>query len=129
MVLPERLARFNRHVTNRITGSVATRLPGFGVVVHRGRRSGRTFRTPVNVFRMGAGYVVALTYGSDSDWVKNVLAAGGCEVETRGRRVSLGRPRIVHDETRRRVPAAVRPILRAIGVDDFLLLDVVAAAR
>ena len=108
---------------------MATRLPGFGVVVHRGRRSGRTFRTPVNVFGLDGGYVVALTYGSDSDWVKNVMAAGGCEVETRGRRVSLDHPRLVHDETRRRVPAAVRPILRAIHVDDFLLLDTVTTSR
>jgi len=122
MVLPRQLAKVNRRVTNRITRSVATRLPGFGVVVHRGRRSGRSFRTPVNVFRVQNGYVVALTYGVDSDWVKNVLAAGGCELETRGRYEHLRSPRLVHDEDRRDVPAAIRPILGLLGVGDFLLL-------
>jgi deazaflavin-dependent oxidoreductase (nitroreductase family) len=70
------MAWFNRHVTNRITRPLARSLPGFGVVEHAGRRSGRQYRTPVNVFRAGPSYVIALTYGVESDWVQNVLAAG-----------------------------------------------------
>jgi hypothetical protein len=50
MVLGRRIAIFNRHVTNRVLGPVAPWLPGFGIVVHTGRKSGRTYRTPVNVF-------------------------------------------------------------------------------
>ena len=60
-------------------------MPGFGVIVHHGRRSGLRYQTPVNVFSAGNGYVIALTYGPETDWVKNVLAAGGCELRTRGR--------------------------------------------
>jgi hypothetical protein len=74
--LGRRTAHFNRRVTNRLTRPLARRLPGFGVVVHRGRTSGREFETPVNVFNAPSGYAIALTYGSDSDWVKNVLSAG-----------------------------------------------------
>lgn len=51
-------------------------MPGLGVVVHQGRRSGKEYQTPVNVFAAPDGYVLALTYGADTDWVKNVLAAG-----------------------------------------------------
>jgi deazaflavin-dependent oxidoreductase (nitroreductase family) len=117
------LARFNRRVTNRVTGGVAGRLPGFGIVVHRGRRSGREYRTPLNVFRRPGGYAIALTYGPDAEWVKNVLAAGGSLLETRGHRVRLTNPRVVRDPARRPVPPLVRDVLGLIGVDAFLLLD------
>src|SRR5689334_2970541 len=108
MVLPKRLAKFNRVATNRVLGQLTPLFPGFGTIVHRGRRSGRTYRTPVNMFRVSDGYVVALTYGPDSDWVKNVQAAGGCEVVTRGHTMKLTQPRVVHDETRSAMPAPVR---------------------
>ena len=122
MPLPRALARLNRRVTNRVAGPLARRLPLFGVVTHPGRRSGREYTTPVNVFRVPGWYVIALTYGPDSEWTKNVLAAGGCWLETRGRRVRLAGPRLVTDESRRLVPVPVRPVLRALGVAQFLLL-------
>ncbi|HEV8462524.1 MAG TPA: nitroreductase family deazaflavin-dependent oxidoreductase [Gaiellaceae bacterium] len=122
MPLPKRLARFNRRVTNPVLRHVASWAPGFAVVHHVGRRSGRTYRTPVNVFRRDGRYVFALTYGKDSDWVRNVLAAGGCEIETRRRIVTLSDPELFHDEERRAVPAPPRWILALAGVDDFLSL-------
>jgi deazaflavin-dependent oxidoreductase (nitroreductase family) len=116
------LARFNRRVTNRITGLVAPRLPGFGVVVHTGRKSGRQYRTPVNVFRRPEGFVIALTYGPDSEWVRNVLANGGCTLETQGRVLKLAQPRLFHDKGRSAVPPPVRLALTLLGVADFLAL-------
>jgi deazaflavin-dependent oxidoreductase (nitroreductase family) len=123
MPIPKAVARLNRIGLNRVTERFAPWVPGFGVVVHRGRRSGRTFRTPVNVFLKADGYVFALTYGMDTDWVKNVRAAGACELETRGRRLRLITPEIYHDESRRDVPNAVRQILRLIHVADFLAMQ------
>jgi deazaflavin-dependent oxidoreductase (nitroreductase family) len=123
MPLPDWLAQMNRSVTNRITRPVAGRLPGFAVVVHTGVRTGKRYRTPVNLFRSGDRYVIALTYGRERDWVKNVLAAGGCEVETRGKTIRLTGPRIVRDERQTMVPAAIRPGLRAMNVDEFLELQ------
>jgi deazaflavin-dependent oxidoreductase (nitroreductase family) len=121
--LPSWLARFNRTVTNRVTRLVAGHLPGFGIVVHVGRRTGRRYRTPVNVFRRPGGYVIALTYGEVADWIRNVQRAGGCELERRGRLVRLTSPRVVVDPWAEEVPAPVRPILRLLGVDHFLELD------
>lgn len=86
MVVPRRVARFNRAVFNPVVRPLAQRLPGLGVVQHRGRRSGRAYRTPVNVFRSGGDYVIALVYGTDSDRVRSVTAAGGCELRVRGQR-------------------------------------------
>jgi deazaflavin-dependent oxidoreductase (nitroreductase family) len=122
MPLPKRLARFNLHVTNRVLGPFARRLPGFAVVAHVGRRSGRVYRTPVSLFRNGDRYVIALMYGADSQWVRNVLAAGEVDVETRGRRLHLVEPEVVHDAQRSRVPAPVRPVLGLARVAEFMLL-------
>jgi deazaflavin-dependent oxidoreductase (nitroreductase family) len=122
MPLPKGLARFNRVVTNRVVGPFAARLPGFAIVTHVGRRSGREHSNPVNLFRSGDRYVIALTYGADSQWVRNVLAAGEARVLTRGRSVRLVEPEVVHDPSRALVPAPVRPILGAASVSDFMLL-------
>jgi hypothetical protein len=86
------IAAFNLAVTNRITSRFAARLPGFGMLTHVGRKSGRADRTPVNVFRTPEGFLIALTYGRESQWVRNVLAAGKCELETQGVRYRLSAP-------------------------------------
>jgi deazaflavin-dependent oxidoreductase (nitroreductase family) len=117
------VAAFNLAVTNRITSRFADRMPGFGIVTHVGRKSGRVYRTPVNVFRAPEGFLIALTYGRESEWVKNVLTAGGCEIETRGVRYRLSAPTIVHDPTRRRFPLFVQLVLRLIGAKDFIQLS------
>jgi deazaflavin-dependent oxidoreductase (nitroreductase family) len=122
MPLPKRLARFNRVVTNPVLAPLARRLPGFAVVSHVGRRSGAVHRTPVNLFHDQDRYVIALTYGSDSQWVRNVLAAGAVDVETRGRRLRLVEPEIVHDARRSLVPMPVRYALGLANVTDFMLL-------
>jgi len=128
MPLPRRLAKFNRVVTNRVLGPLARYLPGFAVVSHVGRRSGRTYRTPVNLFRRGDDYVIALTYGAGSQWVRNVLAAGGADIETRGRRLHLVDPKVVRDPARSFVPELVRIPLRLANVDEFMLLKRAGAA-
>jgi deazaflavin-dependent oxidoreductase (nitroreductase family) len=122
MPLPKSLAKFNLRYTNRVLGPLARLLPGFAVVTHVGRRSGRVYRTPVNLWRDGDGYVIALTYGADSQWVRNVLAAGAVDVETRGRMVHLVGPEIVVDPPRSHVPRPVRPVLGLARVDEFMLL-------
>jgi deazaflavin-dependent oxidoreductase (nitroreductase family) len=117
------LAKFNIAVTNRITSLFAGWLPGFGILTHVGRRSGKVYRTPVNVFRAPNGFVVALTYSSQSEWVKNVLAAGSCELKTRGRKYHLSVPNVERDPTRRRFPIPVRLVLRVVGADEYMELS------
>src|ERR1700726_3131162 len=121
------LAAFNLAVTNRITSRFAAWLPGFGIITHVGRKSGKAYRTPVNVFRAPNGFLVALTYGTQSEWVKNVLAAGGCQLETRGARYQLSSPTIVHDPTRQRFPFPARVILGLVGANDFMQLSMAEA--
>jgi deazaflavin-dependent oxidoreductase (nitroreductase family) len=123
------VAAFNLAVTNRTTSRFAARLPGFGILTHVGRKSGRVYRTPVNIFRAPDGFLIALTYGRESEWVKNVLAAGACELETRGVQYQLSSPTIMYDPTRRRFPVTVRVVLRLIGATDFMKLSIAHALR
>jgi deazaflavin-dependent oxidoreductase (nitroreductase family) len=92
--LPRRLARFNRVVTNRVQGVYAWVLPPWAVVCHRGRRTGRAYRTPVVAAVRGRTLAIAVLYGEESDWVRNVLAGGG-QVVRAGRTYELIAPRLV----------------------------------
>ena len=118
------VAAFNLVVTNRITSLFAGWLPGFGILTHVGRRSGRVYRTPINVFLAANGFIIALTYGSQSEWVKNVLAAGSCELKTRGNKYHLSSPQVVRDPMRRRFPISVRIVLRIVGADEYIELSI-----
>lgn len=95
MRLPDRLARFNRYVTNPIQRLWAGRLPGFGLVQHAGRRSGTTYRTPVNAYRLPDGFAVLLLYGPERDWVKNLRAAGKGSIVHRGRAYDITDPMVL----------------------------------
>jgi deazaflavin-dependent oxidoreductase (nitroreductase family) len=114
-----------RHVVHRyfnpLTRPFARRLPAFAVLTHRGRTSGRMYRTPINVFPRGDVYYFFLTYGSDVQWVKNVLAAGSCTIETRGRVVELVEPELITDPELRPAPPLVRLLERRIaGVTQYV---------
>ncbi len=122
MPLPRALANFNRVVTNRLSRPFAGRLPWFGLVVHRGRKSGQEYRTPVNAWIDDETVIVALTYGRDTDWLKNLVAADGGAIVTGGRLYPVGRPSIVGPDGMSRMPAAARPILRLIDVAEFAVM-------
>lgn len=122
MPAPRWIARFNRRATNRVTSLFAGRVSSFGILIHTGRRSGQSYRTPVNVFRDGDDYIIVLTYGAKSDWVRNVMAAGTAELVTRGRTVRLANPRLVVDPNMRWVPFPLRLIPRLAGVTEYLRL-------
>jgi len=123
VTLPGWLARLNRRVTNPALRPLAGRLPSFGIVLHRGRRTGRVYRTPVNAFPHGDGFLIALTYGRDVDWVKNVVAEGGCRLIHRGHGADLIDPRVLPlREDTRSIPGWIRRILRTLGVSEVLHL-------
>ncbi|MFI9404934.1 nitroreductase family deazaflavin-dependent oxidoreductase [Nocardia sp. NPDC052316] len=120
MVLPRALAKFNRHATNRAASLVADRVPGFALVQHKGRKSGRDYRTPVSVFERDGVYRIALTYGRDTDWVKNITAAGAFTLHTRGRAIELIDPAVRHDPSVRWAPPVVRQWVKALSAEYYL---------
>jgi deazaflavin-dependent oxidoreductase (nitroreductase family) len=94
-----RLARFHKWVSNPVLRLWATRMPKMAVIEHRGRRSGKRYRTPVMAFVVDGEFVVVLNYGTQSDWVRNVEAAGWAGVLHRGKRFRLTHPRVVPIES------------------------------
>jgi deazaflavin-dependent oxidoreductase (nitroreductase family) len=126
---PAALKRFNKVVTHRLTRP----LVGHGTFVeleHVGRRSGTVYRTPLNAFRDGDTVTIALTYGPDTDWLRNVRAAGACRMRIGAEVVTLGPPQELPTEVGlARMPAPVRFLLPRLGVADFVELHVADAAR
>jgi deazaflavin-dependent oxidoreductase (nitroreductase family) len=123
MPLPRSLARFNRVALNHVMRHITPHMPGFGVVHHVGRNSGNAYSTPVNVFARPGGYTIALTYGTESEWTGNVLAAGEAEITMHGRDHHVTNPRLVHAPEPTPVPRAVGSVPSVLDVDTFLLVD------
>ncbi len=103
MQLPQRLARFNRRVTNPVQRLWAGWAPMMGILEHAGRKSGRIYRTPLTVFSTDEGVAILLTYGPDRDWLKNIIAADGGRLRRHGRNRAVRDPQVVS-----RQQAAVR---------------------
>lgn len=98
MKLSRRVAAFNKRVTNRIQGLYAWLVPPWAVILHRGRRSGRLYRTPPFAFRRGRTLVIALLYGEESAWLAN-LRKGGGRVIRAGRTFIVGSPEVIETRT------------------------------
>lgn len=110
--LSRRVARFNRAINNPFQLRYAWLIPPWVVIYHRGRRSGRMYRTPVNAYRRGRTLAVVILYGESSDWVQNLLAGGG-RVVRGGRTYELRHPRVLAPAD----PAAAEasPVARRLG--------------
>ena len=121
MPIPKAVARLNRYLTNPIARRIAGWAPMFAIVYHQGRRSGNRYSTPVNIFPTQDGCVIALTYGSDVHWVKNLMAAGGGEIKHRSHTIRIDEPELIPaDEGMAAMPRVVSIILRMINVTEFL---------
>ena len=122
---PRSLARFNRKVANPVMRLVAGWLPPFAILRHRGRRTGRDYATPVLAFPTENGLVVTVLYGTNSDWVRNVLAASRVEVKRHRQSHEYEQPRLVgSNEGLQLVPTMVRRPFRLLGVHHFVGLTV-----
>ncbi len=92
--LMDRLRHFNKRVTNPLMLTFAGRRV-YAAIRHVGRRSGRTYTTPVLAAPVEGGFVIPLPYGEGVDWCRNVLAAGGCSMQWQGKMYALIEPQLV----------------------------------
>jgi deazaflavin-dependent oxidoreductase (nitroreductase family) len=123
MRLPQWLAEFNRYFTNPIQRLWAGWAPMMGIIEHVGRRSGKPYRTPVNVFTTADGLAVLLTYGPDRDWVKNLNAAGGGQVKRYGKTLRVTNPRVVTKaEAAPSVKGLTKPLFSILPFEYVMLL-------
>ena len=72
------------HTLNPVALRAARSGRGFALVRHQGRKTGRTYETPLILAAVGDGFVAELTYGTDVAWYRNVVAAGHCRVVFKG---------------------------------------------
>lgn len=94
MAYPRWLAKINKSVFN----ARAVRSGKWPVITHIGRSSGRTYQTPADAHPTSDGYVLVVRYGLESDWVRNILAAGRAELTVGGESHLLATPRIAAQE-------------------------------
>jgi deazaflavin-dependent oxidoreductase (nitroreductase family) len=121
-----RLSRITNRLTLPLAGSRWN--PVFSVVEHQGRRSGRSFQAPVAARRVRDGFVMALAFGAQVDWYRNLVAANGGIIRRQGVRYPVAAPAHMDVETGR---AAFHPIqrffLRLAGIDGYVFVrDVVS---
>ncbi|ACZ30357.1 hypothetical protein Xcel_1326 [Xylanimonas cellulosilytica DSM 15894] len=113
-----------KHGLNRFTLRAAHAGRGpFVLMEHVGRRSGRTFETPLIVARTDGGFVVELTYGTQVQWYRNVLAAGGGTIVRGARRWRVGAPQLLDPQAGRAAfTAPARLALRVLRRREFRFL-------
>ena len=99
------------------------RLPMLAVIHHRGRRSGRSYTTPLSARPTADGFVIPLTFGDRADWFRNVQAAGGCTIRWRGVNYPVIEPVVVDWATARSAFYPVeRVVMPIIGIEQFVRL-------
>jgi len=114
--------RFNRAFTNpRQMKTAGTPGAYASVIRHVGRTSGRPYETPVGTFATDDGFVIALPYGSDPDWLKNVLASGSATIVAEGHTYRVDRPELVPTAVAApHLPRSEQRNLRLFAVDQCL---------
>ncbi len=93
------------------------------IIKHVGRRSGHEYATPIIAQPMRDGFVIALTYGHETDWYRNVQAAGHCALLIDEQEYQLEKPELL--SAKEALPAfslMQRIILSGGGIHEFLLL-------
>lgn len=118
----DRIRRFNKRVLNPLMLRLAGRSHWYaGYLEHVGRRSGRTYRTPVVAVPLLDGFAIPLPYGRQVDWLLNLQAAGTGGLKTKGVQYAVRQPRVlVADAVLGELPPMWRTVSRLYGFEHFL---------
>lgn len=128
--LVDAVRRFNKAVLNPAMMKLAGSAHWYASVIHhQGRRSGRSYATPVVVEQAGNRFYIPLPYGV-TDWSANVTAAGRCTIEHRGKLYHAEAPTIVpFEQAAPLISARIARSLRLYNVRSFLRLDITGDAQ
>jgi deazaflavin-dependent oxidoreductase (nitroreductase family) len=122
MAFPRRMAALPR-LLNPLVLPLTRHVPPLAVLHHQGRRSGRSYDTPVQAYATHDGWLVGLAYDHNAPFALNLLAAGGGEMTRAGRRYRITNPRRVGHEALKLLPALASLEMRVVGIDEFMLFD------
>jgi deazaflavin-dependent oxidoreductase (nitroreductase family) len=121
--VPKWIAQVNKRFFNKMELRRGKR----PVIVHVGRKSGKTFYTPLDAHEVDGGYVFFCMYGADSDWVKNVMAAGRATLQIEEDRFELEKPRLIsREEAQAQVAAGTNIQPGRIKGIEYLRMDIAA---
>jgi deazaflavin-dependent oxidoreductase (nitroreductase family) len=111
-----------RSLANRILLMISGRwFRAYSIVRHVGRTSGRAYQNPVSAYPLGDGFVIPVLYGTQSQWVRNVMAAGRFTLRTKGRDYPLERPELIPPaQALGAYPALLRRIMRSQQTQAFV---------
>ncbi len=118
------MPRWWGHINKRVFNPRAIAGGKWPVLTHIGRSSGTTYQTPMDAHPVDGGYLFVLVYGSGSDWVQNVLAAGHAQLRIDGEDRDLTTPRLFgQDEAFDALPAEVARPPKVLRITEFLRMD------
>ena len=125
------LTWYHKHVTNPVmVRFFSGRSKHSALLRHVGRRSGNAYATPLTAHRSEDTIIVPLPYGADTDWLRNVEAAGQCVVELEGRSFDVDEPEVVSiDEVMPLFPPFVVRIVRLHETEIALRLHVAGSGK
>lgn len=124
--LPDRMRLFHKHILNPLMPRLArsTRTP-LAMIQHTGRRSGKSYQTPIVVEPLDGGFVIALMYGESTDWYRNLLASGQGTILWHGNTYALGKPeRIESHRALPTFPVLARVTLCLLGFQQFASIPI-----
>jgi deazaflavin-dependent oxidoreductase (nitroreductase family) len=122
------MPRWWGHVNKRLFNPRELKRGVRPVLTHVGRTSGKTYRTPLDAHRVDGGYLFILVYGSESDWVRNVLSAGHARLTIEGEGHDLTGPRLIDDdEAWEALPDTVKRPPRFLRITEYLRMDLADA--
>lgn len=120
----DKVRQFNKRFLNPAVLTVAGRKHSpYAVIHHMGRHSGRMYATPVVVEETPDGFVIPLPYGNEVDWCRNILAAGRCTIEWKGKEYEVVAPELIDSsKALPMISPARRLVFRALKIKQCLRL-------
>lgn len=86
----------NKYVLNPLMLRLAGKRYWYASVIeHTGRRSGKRYSTPVVADRVGEHIIIPLPYGTQVDWVRNVMGSGEATIVSKGRTYHAASPELI----------------------------------
>ena len=122
MRFPDGIRTFNKRYLNRLTGKIArTSFGPFSIIEHVGRKSGKPYQTPIIAIPSAGSFVLALTYGPEVDWYRNVLAAGRCKILWHQQEYVIDEIESLGvEQALPYFPWFERRVLKLVGIQDFV---------
>ena len=113
---------FNKHFFNRITLWLSKRGKGpYSVITHKGRRTGRIYKTPVLATFVDDFIFIPLSYGDHVDWLRNVLAYDSCKILWKSKEITAIDPEVIEAGIAISfLPEDRRELFQRFEVDKFL---------